>query len=434
MGGLFSLLKETFSEWSEDQVPRLAASLSYYALFSLAPLLVIAIAIAGFVLGDEAAQGRVFAELRGTMGDETASMFQTMVANAREPGTGFFASGLAVVMMLFGASGVINELKSALNSIWEVEEKPVEGIMGIIRQRVLSLVMVVGIGFLLMVTLVISTGLSAVMKMFGDTFPVPDVLAYVIDFAVSVLITAVLFAIMYKAVPDVRIGWGDVWRGGLITAVLFALGKIGIGLYLANSSTASSYGAGGAVVIVLLWIYYSAQVFFFGAEFTQVYANRYGTQVRPNENAVPTVVETPRKQGLPQTEGTNAAPAVQDGATDRGEPAAAGARNAQTGDDGRNRRAADDGRHRRPAAGPSPWVTAVDLQRSATTDSPARHQTDAAMAAGRDALAPLDEHAPDRERGSMRKMMGAGAAAVLGFALLRRLTGHDHGHHHGSPA
>jgi membrane protein len=282
----FSVLKQTVKEWSDDRVPRLGAALSYYTIFSIAPLIVIVIAIAGLWFGKQAAQDQIFHEISGLLGDKGAEAIAGMLQAADKPKQGIIASVLAIVTLIFGATGVFIQLQDALNTIWEVKPKPGRGIWGFVRQRLLSLAMVFGIGFLLLVSLVVSAGLSAAGKWFAGAMPGGEEVWHAINFIVSFLIIAALFTLMFKYLPDVKIAWKDVWLGGALTALLFTVGKFVLGMYLGRSSVSSAYGAAGSLVIVLLWVYYSAQILFFGAEFTQVYANRFGRKLEPAENAM----------------------------------------------------------------------------------------------------------------------------------------------------
>jgi membrane protein len=282
-----SILKETFSEWMEDQAPTLGAALAYYTVFSLAPLLIISISIAGLFFGKEAAQGQIFDQLRGLLGDESGRAMQVMVQNASaEPATGFVATLVGFVILLFGASGAFGQLQMSLNAIWGVQPKPGRGILGIIQDRILSFGFILVVGFLLLVSLVLTAVIAFVGHRFGDMVPGMEALAQILNSIFSLAVITLLFAMMFKFLPDARIAWHDVWIGAFITAALFTVGKFALGLYLGKSGVASSYGAAGSLIVLLLWVYYSSQIVFFGAEFTQVYANRFGSHVAPSKNAV----------------------------------------------------------------------------------------------------------------------------------------------------
>lgn len=301
----FELVKQTMKEFAEDKVPRLGAALAYYTMFSLAPLLIIAIAIAGFVFGDEAARGRVTAELGSLINEDAAATIEDLILNAGRPQAGVAATAIGVVTLLLGASGVVGQLKDSMNTIWEVAPKPGRGLLGLIKDRFLSLAMVLGIGFLLLVSLLLSAGLDAVSGWaFGDD---ASTAIQILNFVASFAVVTLLFAIIFKVLPDVKVAWRDVWIGALATALLFNIGKFLIGQYLARSSTASIFGAAGSLILILLWIYYSSQILFFGAEFTQVYANRYGAKVAPAEGAISLTPAARIEQGIPRDRETVAA-------------------------------------------------------------------------------------------------------------------------------
>ena len=291
------LLKQSFQEWQRDRASLLAAALAYYTALSIAPVLVLVIAIAGFFLGQEAARGEVFAQLQGLMGDQGAEAVQSMLENANDRSSGLIATVISLGLLIFSASGVFNHLRESLNLIWNVSHANQGGVKQVLKQRILSFSMIPVIGFLLMVSL----GLSAVLSSLSGWVlgPLQDWLPIlrIINFAVSFGVITLLFALIYKVLPDAEVSWGDVWIGAAATALLFTIGKWGIGLYLGNSSTASAYGAAGSFVVLLLWIYYSAQILFFGAEFTQVYANRYGSRIRANSIKETLAVESNHTQG-----------------------------------------------------------------------------------------------------------------------------------------
>jgi len=280
----WALLRQTAREWSEDKVPRLGAALSFYTALSIAPLLVLCLRAASLIFDAAAARDQLERQIQGLVGAQGAEAIRGMLSEKRQEG-GTVAAVLGIATLLFGASGVFGQLQDSLNTIWEVRPKPGRGLMGLVRDRFLSFSMVLGIAFLLLVSLLISAGLAAL----GTTLDVlPDAwhwAAQALDFVVSFAAITVLFALMFKYLPDVKIGWSDVWLGAALTALLFMLGKLAIGLYLGHSAFASAYGVAGSFVVLLVWIYYAAQIFFFGAEFTQVYANRFGSQIRPDDNA-----------------------------------------------------------------------------------------------------------------------------------------------------
>ena len=304
---IVELLKETFKEWQEDKASRLAAALAYYTAFSIAPLFIIAIAIAAVVFGQEAAQGGIFQQLKDLIGPEGAAAVETMIENSRKPTEGTIATIISVVILLFGASGVFGQLQDSLNTIWEVAPKPGRGIMGFIKDRFLSFTMVLGIGFLLLVSLVLSAVLAGLSNFLGEVIPGLTLLWNTLNFFISFGVITVLFALIFRVLPDAKIAWGDVWFGAGITALLFTIGKSLIGLYLGNSSVGSTYGAAGSFVVLLLWVNYSAQILFFGAEFTQVYANKYGSRIVPAKNAIPVTEEARVQQGIPHANNSETA-------------------------------------------------------------------------------------------------------------------------------
>jgi membrane protein len=280
MRSLWTLVKEAYNEWSADNAFRLGASLSYYTVFSIAPLLVLTMAVVGLVFGQEAAQGEIMGQVRGLMGSEVASTIESMVGSSQNRASGIFASVISVLTLLLGASGVFVELQDSMNIIWNAPARQSAGIWAFIKGRLLSFAMVIGIGFLLLVSLVVSAALSGLAEYMTPMLPEPlsGWMLPVIHFSVSLAVIALLFAVMFKVLPDVENRWRDVWPGALITALLFTVGKFAIGLYLGRSGVASSYGAAASFILLLLWVYYSSLILFFGAELTQVYARRAGAQ------------------------------------------------------------------------------------------------------------------------------------------------------------
>lgn len=287
LSGMWELLRDTGKEWMEDKAPRLGAALAFYTLLSLAPLLVVVTALAGLTFGKAAAEGQLVAEIQDMVGPQGAEAIQTMLANAQEPTTGVIATVVSVVVLLLGATGVFSELQDALNVVWEVEAQRRSGIGAAIRDRFFSFVMVLTIGFLLLVSLVASAALTAMSHFAGGLLPNAGGWLRVAEFAVSFAVITFLFAMIYKVLPDAEVAWGDVWVGAAVTALLFSVGKFLIGLYLGSSSLGSTYGAAGSLAIFLVWVYYSAQILFLGAEFTQVYAQRSGRPIVPKGKAVP---------------------------------------------------------------------------------------------------------------------------------------------------
>ncbi|HTL90159.1 MAG TPA: YihY/virulence factor BrkB family protein [Leptolyngbya sp.] len=285
--------RDTVTEGLEDNVPLLAAALAYYTMFSLAPLLIIAIAIVGAIYGEDAARGEIVRQIQGLVGRDGAEFIQSMIQNASQPGSGGgVATLVGVVLLIFGASGVFGQLQAALNTIWEVKPKPGRAVKSFLQSRFLSFAMVLVIGFLLLVSLVLSAVFSGVSGYFGSFLPESFKVAQILDFAISLGLATLLFASIYKFLPDVKVPWKNLWVGSAVTALLFNVGKFLIGLYLGNSSVGSTYGAAGSLVVVLLWVFYSAQILLFGAEFTQVYSKYRGRPIEPSSHAVSVKEET----------------------------------------------------------------------------------------------------------------------------------------------
>jgi membrane protein len=272
---LWYILKCALEGWWNDNVPRRGASLAYYTLFAMAPILIISIAIAGFFFGPEAVRGEVVTQIRGLVGDTGAAAVQAMLENASTRGDGTVATVVGLVTFFIGSTGAFLELQTALNAIWRVKAKPNAGIREMLFQRLLSFGLVVGVGFVLLVSLVISAALSALDRYVGHAFPALAVVWTAINVLVSFGVVTLLFAMIYQFLPDVKLRLRDVWVGALVTAGLFSLGKNLIGLYLGTSAIASSYGAAGSVVVLLVWVYYSSQVVLLGAEFTKAYVQRF---------------------------------------------------------------------------------------------------------------------------------------------------------------
>ena len=291
---VWSLLKQTFSAWSHDKVPRHGAALAYYTVLSLVPLLVVIIGMIGLIFGQEAAQGYIIHQIGALVGPQSAEAIKDMIQRANQPTTGIVATVVATATLLVGATGVFGQLQDSLNSIWGVEPKEGRGIWGLLKDRFISFTALLGTGFLLLVSLVLSAAVSAVGKWFGGWLPVPEVVLQALEFVISFGVIAGLFAMMFRLLPDAHVSWRDVWIGAALTALLFVVGKFAIGLYLGKSDVGSAYGAAGSLVILLVWIYYSSQILLFGAEFTQVYANALGSRIVPSADAQ---VTDPKKAG-----------------------------------------------------------------------------------------------------------------------------------------
>jgi membrane protein len=283
---LWYILKCAVAGWWNDNVPRLGASLAYYTLFAMAPILVISIAIAGFFFGAEAVRGEVVSQMRGLVGDTGALAVQSMLENAATRRDSALATVIGLATFFLGATGAFLELQTALNGIWRVKPRPNAGLRQMLFQRLISFGLVVGVGFVLLVSLVISAALAALDRYIGNAFPGFAVVWTAINVLVSFGVVTLLFAMIYQFLPDVELRLRDVWVGALVTAGLFTVGKGLIGLYLGTSAIASSYGAAGSVVVLLVWVYYSAQVVLLGAEFTKAYVQRFeAKRPRPMEHA-----------------------------------------------------------------------------------------------------------------------------------------------------
>lgn len=274
---LWVLVSESIMEWINDRASRKGAALAFYTVFSLAPILIVAIAIAGFFFGQEAARGEIFMQVQELLGADGAQAIQAMLQNASRPEAGITATIIGVVTLFIGATTALAELKDGLDQIWDVPEERMSGFWYFLRKRLLSIGLILSLGFLLLVSLVFSAVLTAVSKRWA-WFDGTSAILQGLNFLISFGLVTILFAMIYKILPSVRIAWRDVIIGALVTALLFSIGKFMIGLYLGNSAIGSSYGAAGSVILVLVWVYYSAQIFLLGAEFTKVYAYRYGSR------------------------------------------------------------------------------------------------------------------------------------------------------------
>ncbi len=292
MRDIFELFKDTFEGWNRDHAQRLGAALAYYTVFSLGPLLMIVIAIAGLVFGAEAARNQILGQIQGLVGQQGAQFIQSAIQSASRPRDSIIATIIGIATLLLGALGVFGQLQDALNAIWGVKPKPNRGLIkGLIQDRLLSFTMVLGTGFLLLVSLALSAALNAAIRYLGGMLPFSANILEGANFFVSFVIFTILFAFIFKYLPDAEIGWGDVWIAGLLTSLMFVIGNFLLGLYLGNSAIASSYGAAGSVIIVLVWVYYSAQILFFGAEFSKAFALHYGKGIVPAPNAERVVEE-----------------------------------------------------------------------------------------------------------------------------------------------
>lgn len=275
---LFTLLRKAVISWIDDFGPSMGAAISYYTIFSLAPLLVIVIAVAGALFGQEAVRGEIVDQLQGLIGREGAIAVQGMIRSASEPSKGLVAGAISVGVLIVGATTVFAELQSALDRIWHVPEKAKPtGLWALLRARVLSFGLILGLAFLLMVSLLVSTGVAAFGQWAGGLLPGWELMLQGINILLSIATTTVLFGMIFKFMPTVNIAWGDVWVGAGVTAILFEVGKAGIGLYLGKSGVSDSFAAAGSLVVLVAWVYYAAQIFLLGAEFTKVYSDSHGS-------------------------------------------------------------------------------------------------------------------------------------------------------------
>jgi membrane protein len=285
--GIVALFKNTASEWIQDKCPQLGAALAYFTVFSLAPLVLVLLAVFGLIFGSsDQARQKLTEQLQYLIDPSGIKVIQDIAANAAKPQAGIVATVIGVVLALFGASGVFGQLQDALNTIWGVKPKPGGGIMGFIRTRFLSFAMVGGVCFLLLVSLTVETVLRGFSDYLKNVMPGGHILALILFLLFDLAVIVLLFAMIFRYLPDAKIGWRDVWVGATLTAVLFGLGKFVLGLYLGSGAAGSAYGAASSLITLLLWIYYAAQILLFGAEFTQVYANTYGSHVEPMDHAV----------------------------------------------------------------------------------------------------------------------------------------------------
>lgn len=275
---LLSLSKQAITAWLDDAAPSMGAALSYYTIFSLAPLLLIVMSVAGFVFGAEAARGELFGQLRGLMGADAAQSVQTLLASLDKPVQGVGASVVGVALLVIGATSVFGELQNSLDRIWRAPlRKKNSGLWNLLRERLLSIGMILGLAFLLMVSLLAGAFVSALGKWWAPIFGGWEIVAQIANAAVGFILSTLVFAMIYKLMPRAQVRWRDVWIGAIVTSALFTMGKFLIGLYIGKSAVASGFGAAGSIAVILVWVYYSAQIFLIGAEFTWVYAQKFGS-------------------------------------------------------------------------------------------------------------------------------------------------------------
>jgi membrane protein len=297
----WSYLKETINEFQQDRTLRLAAATAYYAVFSIGPLLVLVVGLAGLVFGEERVRQEVGRQLQSFVGPQSTHMIQSMMS-AQQKGGSLLATIIGGVALVLGATGVFGQLQDSLNTIWGVTTKPGKSFVAFIRDRFFSMAMVLGVGFLLLVSMVLSAFVNAFAGYLGQLFSLPAWLLPVFNGVVSFLVISLLFALIFKVLPDVRIRWRDVWVGAFGTSLLFTAGKFLLGFYLSRETSASAYGAGSAFVVVLLYVYYSSLILYFGAEFTKVYAQRHGAHIQASTYAVKMTDQERADQGMPRQE------------------------------------------------------------------------------------------------------------------------------------
>jgi len=279
------LLQKTFQEWQKDKASRIAAALAYYTVFSISPLLVIAIAIAGAFFGQETASEQITDQLTALVGEDGVKPILVALNNISQPKIRGWASLISIAVLMLGASGIFAQLQDALNTVWKVKPQPGQGVLIFLRKRLSSFLMVLAIGFLLILSLILSTVVAALSKYRTDFLPGSQILWENLDFLVSLGMLTFLFGLMFKYVPDVKIAWKDVFVGSIITALLFIFGKFILGIYISKGTLGSAYGAAGSLIVFLAWVYYSAQIILFGAEFTQVYSRMYGSKIRARKHS-----------------------------------------------------------------------------------------------------------------------------------------------------
>jgi membrane protein len=287
--GAVGLAKETFKGFSENKVPKLSASLAYYTVFSLGPLLIVIIFLCSIFLGREAVEGTIYSQIQGFVGDDAAKQIQDIIKNASITGKGTVAATIGIITLLIGATTVFGEIQDSINDIWGLKPKPKQGWLKLIKNRLLSFGIIGSLGFLLLVSLAVTALVEGIGKQLQSIFPdIAVVVFYIINLVLTLGITTLLFAVIFKVLPDAQIKWRQVWAGAIFTSVLFMIGKFGISFYISKSEVGSTYGAAGSLVVLLVWIYYSSIILYFGAVFTKAYALKYGEAIRPNEYAVVT--------------------------------------------------------------------------------------------------------------------------------------------------
>jgi len=304
--GVWEVIKDSFTGFSDDKITKLSGALAYYTVFSMAPLLLVIISLCGIFLGREAVEGEIYRTLSGFMGADTAAQLQQIIKNASFSGKGTIAAIVGIITLLVGATTVFAEIQDSINSIWRIKPKPKKGWLKMLQNRFLSFSVIISLGFILLVSLGLSSIIDGFFKQLEARFPdVAVVVFYIFNQVVMLAVTTLIFGVVFKVLPDAKIKWKDVIAGSVVTAVLFMLGKFGISFYISKSDVGSTYGTAGSLVVLLLWTYYSSIILYFGAEFTKAYALKYGEEIHPNDYAVTTkeVVIEQGKKSVQEAEG-----------------------------------------------------------------------------------------------------------------------------------
>lgn len=284
---VFGFIKEVFSGFSDDKAMKYSASLSYYTVFSIAPMIIVIISAAGIVFGREAVQGKVFGQIKGLVGEEAAIQVQSIISNTHSSGNTIVASIVSAVVVVLGATGVFGEIQDSINSIWGLKSKPKSGIIKVVLNRFISFSLIISLGFVLMVSLAVNAFVSVITSQLANIIPgAGTYFLMIVNQALIFFILSFLFAVIFKVLPDAKIKWRDVSKGAMLTAILFMIGKYLIGIYVEKSNLTSVYGAAGSIIIIMVWVYYTAIILYFGAEFTKVYSIKYGSKIVPNDYAV----------------------------------------------------------------------------------------------------------------------------------------------------
>jgi membrane protein len=298
----WSVLAETYSKWNEHKAIRLGAALAYFGIFAIAPVLIIAIDIAGLVYGRAAAEGNIVSSISGVVGSSTAQFVQGLIQSISQPRAGVIAAVVGVAGIVLGSTGLFFQLKDALNTVWEVAPKPGYRLLDMIRDNILSFVMVLGLGVFMLASLLFTAGVSAVGSFLGSAAPSSDTVWQLVDFSLSFGLTSLLLACLFKILPDVDISWRDVWPGSILTALLFVVAQVALSLIFRLVNPGLAYGAAGALVVLLLWVDLISLILLFGAEFICIYSRRFGSRAQPKAFAEALTTEAKAAQGIPAKE------------------------------------------------------------------------------------------------------------------------------------